>query len=178
LISQRWRPFFFTKASQAKFTVLSSRNNCLLSVYDVSSNENDLLQSHSLPYSLSCRFPNGPHAGFCVVHPHPESRNTTTASLLQLTSRSGIYQIALALCRDGDTTPTPIPATIDVSWSSAVDRLATPSGTQRSDVGKLGARAMQEVDFRQAYQRMSFHTSQHILSRRSKCYAFRAVFPA
>ncbi|KAI9458490.1 RNA polymerase I-specific transcription-initiation factor-domain-containing protein [Russula earlei] len=137
-----------------KFTVLSSRNNCLLSVYDVSRDESGLLQSHALPYALSCRFPSGPHIGFYVVHPYPGSGNATTASLLQLTSRGAIYQAALACVQGEDETPSP--ATIDISWSSAVHRLATTSRTQRPDVGKLGARAMREVDFRQAYQQLFF----------------------
>ena len=103
-------------------------------------------RSHALSYSLSGRFPNGPHAGFYVAQPHPDSGNDTTASLLQLTSRGGIYQTALALRQDTDTTP--LSVSVDVSWSSAVHRLATASSIQRPDVGRLGARAMEEVDFR------------------------------
>ncbi|KAF8478464.1 RNA polymerase I-specific transcription-initiation factor-domain-containing protein [Russula ochroleuca] len=135
-----------------KLTVLSSRNNSLLSVYDVSSNKSGLLQSHALPYSLSGRFPSGAHAGFYVAHPHPES-DATAASLVQLTSRGGIYQTALVLRQDKDTTP--FPATVDVSWSSAIHRLANTCSVQ-PDIGKLGARVVQEVDFRQAYQRLFF----------------------
>ncbi|KAH9996898.1 hypothetical protein BJV77DRAFT_1065655 [Russula vinacea] len=108
-----------------KLTVLSSRNNSLLSVYDVSSNKTGLLQS--------------------------DESNATTASLVQLTNRGGIYQTALVLGQDKDTTP--FPATVDVSWSSAVHLLATTCSVQ-PDIGKLGARAMQEVDLRQAYQRL------------------------
>jgi len=136
----------------AKLTVLSSRNNSLVSVYDVSGDEDGLLRSHALPYSLSGRFPNGPHAGFYVSQPHPDSGNDTTASLLQLTSRGGIYQTALALRQDTDTTP--LSVAVDVSWSSPVHRLATASSIQQPDVGRLGARTMEEVDFRRAYQRL------------------------
>jgi len=138
-------------------TVLSSRNNSLVSVYDVSGDKDGLLRSHALPYNLSGRFPSGSHAGFYVAHPHPVSGNDTRASLLQLTSRGGIYQTALALRQDNDTTP--LSVTVDVSWSSAVHRLATASSIQRPEIGKLGARAMQEVDFRRAYQRISSLTS-------------------
>ena len=138
-----------------KLSVLSSRNNSLLSVYDVSGDKNGFVRSHALPYSLSGHFPSGPHAGFYIAHPHPES-NAATASLVQLTSRGGIYQTALVLGQDKDTTP--FPATVDVSWSSAVHRLATTCSVQ-PDIGKLGARAMQEVDFREAYQRISSLTS-------------------
>lgn len=137
---------------RAKFTVLSSRNNSLVSIYDVSGDKDPLLRSHALPYTLSSRFPNGPHAGFYVAQPHPESGNNTTASLLQLTTRGGIYQTALALRQDIDTVP--LSAAVDVSWSSAVHRLAAASSIQRPDVGRLGARAMEEVDFRKAYQRL------------------------
>jgi hypothetical protein len=155
-----------------KLTVLSSRNNSLLSVYDVSSNKTGLLQSHGLPYSLSGRFPSGPHAGFYVAHPHPES-NATTASLVQLTNRGGIYQTALVLGQDKDATP--FPATVDVSWSSAVHLLATTCSVQ-PDIGKLGARAMQEVDLRQAYQRISSLTScSHITQNPALFY--RTLFP-
>jgi len=135
-----------------KLTVLSSCNNSLVSIYDVSGDKDSLLRSHTLPYSLSGRFPNGPHAGFYVVQPHPDSGNDTTASLLQLTNHGGIYQTALALRQDTDTTP--LSVAVDVSWSSAVHRLATASSVQRPDVGRLGARAMEEVDFRGAYQRL------------------------
>jgi hypothetical protein len=158
-----------------KLTVLSSRNNSLLSVYDVSSNKSGLLQSHALPYSLSGRFPSGAHAGFYVAHPHPES-DATAASLVQLTSRGGIYQTALVLRQDKDTTP--FPATVDVSWSSAIHRLANTCSVQ-PDIGKLGARVVQEVDFRQAYQRISSLTSgscSHITQ--NPALIFRTVFPS
>ena len=118
----------------------------------MSGDKDGLLRSHALPYSLSGRFPNGPHAGFYVAQPHPDSENDTTASLLQLTSRGGIYQTALTLRQDTDITP--LPVAVDVSWSSAVHRLATAASIQRPDVGRLGARAVEEVDFRKAYQRM------------------------
>jgi hypothetical protein len=144
--------------SKAKLTVLSSRNNCLLSVYDVSGDKNGLIQSHALPYSLPCRFPSEPHAGFYIIHPHQESSNTTAASLLQLTSRGGIYQSALTLSQD----QTQSPASIDISWSPAIHRL--DASLQQPDFGKLGARAVQEVDFRQAYQRMSILTLLLLLS--------------
>ncbi|KAI0006224.1 RNA polymerase I-specific transcription-initiation factor-domain-containing protein [Russula compacta] len=140
------------RASQSNLTVLSSRNNALLSVYDVSRNQGGLLQSHASPYSLPARFPSGPHAGFYVICPHPESGNATTTSLLQLSSRGGIYQTSLVVCQDKFEKQSPAP--IDISWSPALRRLAATSHIQRPDVGQLGARAMQEVDFRQAYQRL------------------------
>jgi len=157
---------FSAKFSKVTFTVLSSRKNGLLSVYDVSRDKDGLPQSHALPYSLPGHFPNGPHAGFYVTHPHPESSNAKTASLVQLTSRSAIYQTALGLRQNEDETLSPI--TIDVSWSAAVHRLATASGTQRPDIGNLGARSVQEVDFRQVYQRMLFLVSGLMVSYRSK----------
>ena len=125
-----------------------------------------MLQSHVLPYSLSGRFPHGPHAGFHVTHPHPESGDASTASLIQLTSRGALYQTAIAVCQNEDETSPPV--TIDVSWSSAVHRLATASSTQQPDVGKLGACYMQEVDFRQVYQRISFLASRLMPSHRSE----------
>ena len=175
-----WRKFFegwHYSTYKAKWTVLSSRNNALLSVYDVSSNKNGLLQSHALPYSLSGRFSNEPHAGFHVVHPHPESDNTTTASLVQLSSRGGIYQSAIALEQEKDTTSLPIG--VDVSWSSAVHRLATNCTIQQPDISKLGARAKQEIDFRQAYQRISSLMSglcSHI-AQKFLYLSIRALFP-
>lgn len=158
--------FFSADVSEATFTVLSSRKNSLLSVYAVSRDKDSLLQSHALPYSLSGRFPHGPHAGFYVTHPHPGSGDASTASLIQLTSRGALYQAALTVCENEGETPSPVK--IDVSWPSAVHRLATASNTQQPDVGKLGARSMQEVDFRQVYQRISFLASRLMLSHRSK----------
>ena len=116
-----------------------------------------MLQSQVLPYSLPARFPRGPHAGFYVTHPHPECGDPSTASLIQLTGRGALYQAALTVGQNEGETSSPV--TIDVSWSSAVHRLAAASSTQQADVGKLGARSMQEVDFRQVYQRMSFLAS-------------------
>jgi hypothetical protein len=153
---------FSAKFSEVTFTVLSSRKNRLLSVYDVSRDKGGLLQSHNLPYTLPGRFPNGPHAGFYVTHPHPDAK---TASLAQLTSRGAIYQTALGL-RQNDETLSPI--TVDVSWSAAVHRLAATSSTQRPDIGNLGARSVQEVDFRQVYQRILFLVSGLMFSRRSQ----------
>ena len=169
--------FFSADVSEATFTVLSSRKNSLLSVYAVSSDKDSLLQSHVLPYSLSGRFPHGPHAGFYITHPHPQSGDASTASLIQLTSRGALYQTALTVCQNEDATPSPV--TTDVSWSPAVHRLAAASSTQQPDVGKLGARFMQEVDFRQVYQRISFLASRLMLSHRSKLsYLFRTLLSA
>jgi hypothetical protein len=158
--------FISADVSIATFTVLSSRKNSLLSVYAVSTNKDSLLQSHALPYSLSGHFPHGPHAGFHVTHPHPQSGDASTASLIQLTNRGALYQTALTVCQNEDEAPPPV--TMDVSWSPAVHRLATASKAQRPDVGKLGTRSMQEVDFRQVYQRTSFLASRLRLSHCSK----------
>ena len=138
---------FPTHVSVAKLTVLSSRNNSLLSVYDVSGSDDGLVQSHTLPYSLSGYFPNGPHSGFCVVQP---DRNSMVGSLLQLSNRGAIYQSALTLHREEHQSPTKI----ELIWSPGVQRLNTDSCTQKPDVGRLGAREMQEIDLRQAYQRI------------------------
>jgi hypothetical protein len=167
----------FTESITAKLTVLSSRKNSLVSIYDVSGDKDGLLRSHALPYSLSGRFPNGPHAGFYVAQPHPDSGNDTTASLLQLTNHGGIYQTALALRQDTDTTP--LSVAVDVSWSSAVHRLATASSVQRPDVGRLGARAMEEVDFRGAYQRiLSLASSSYFRVAQNPALLFRTLLPA
>ncbi|KAI9447989.1 hypothetical protein H4582DRAFT_1897609 [Lactarius indigo] len=134
----------------AKLTILSSRNNSLLSIYDVSGNNDGLVQSHTLPYTLSGRFPSGPHSGFCVVQPHLGHGNSAIASLLQLSNRGAIYQSVLTVCQE-ETQP---PAKIEVTWPSTVHRLNNDHRTQKPDVGRLGAREMQEIDFRQAYQRL------------------------
>ena len=91
---------FPTHVSVAKLTVLSSRNNSLLSVYDVSGSDDGLVQSHTLPYSLSGCYPSGPHSGFCVVKPHLGYGNSMIGSLLQLSNRGAIYQSALTLHRE------------------------------------------------------------------------------
>jgi len=160
----------FTESIAVNLTVLSSRNNSFVSIYDVSGDKDGLLQSHALPYSLSGRFPNGPHAGFYVAQPHPDSGNDTTASLLQLTSR-------LALRQDTDTTP--LSVAVDVSWSSAIHRLATASGLQQPDFGRLGARGMEEVDFRRAYQRiLSLASSSYFRVAQNSALLFRTFLPA
>jgi hypothetical protein len=120
----------------------------------VSGNDDRLVQSHTLPYSLSGGFPSGPHSGFCVVQPHSGNGNCTIASLLQLSNRGAIYQSALAVrCEVSQ----PLPQ-IEITWSSDVERLNADSCTQKSDVGRLGAREKQEIDFRQAYQRIWIFT--------------------
>lgn len=116
----------------------------------MSGNNDRLVQSHTLPYCLSGGFPSGPHSGFCVAQPHLGNSNSMIASLLQLSDRGAIYQSALAVCRE----ETQAPAEIEVAWSSEVHQLNTDSLTQKPDIGRLGAREMQEVDFRQAYQRI------------------------
>lgn len=142
----------------------------------MSGDKDGLIRSHALPYSLSARFPNGPHAGFYVAQPHPDSGNDTTASLLQLTSRGGIYQTVLALRQDTDTTP--LSVAVDVTWSSAVHRLATASSVQRPDFGRLGARAMEEVDFRRAYQRILSLLKRKFLRCSNPPFLFRTFLPA
>ena len=88
------------------------------------------------------------------MQPHLGNRNSTITSLLQLSDRGAIYQSALAVCREvSQSLPN-----IEVTWSSDVERLDADSRTQKPDVGKLGGREKQEVDFRQAYQRIWFST--------------------
>jgi len=160
-----------------KLTGLSSRNNSLVSYYDVSGDKDGLLRSHALPYSLSGLFPDGPHAGFYVAQPHSDSGNDTTASLLRLTSHGGVYQTALAFCQDTDTTP--LSVAVDVSWSSEIHRLATASSIQRPDVGRLGARAMEEADFCRVYQRrlsLASGSSFRVIQNLAKL--FRTLLPA
>ena len=133
-------------------TPLSSRNNYLLSVYDVSGKETCLIQSHALPYSLPCRF-------FLAGH----------------IPGSTLYQSALSLCQE----QTQSQARMDISWSPAIYRLDAASPIQQLYVGKLGARPMQEVDFRQAYQHMLSLTLWPILSHRSNLHALvRPLFAA
>jgi hypothetical protein len=73
-------------------------------------------------------------------------------SLLQLSNRGAIYQSALTLLREEYQPPTKI----ELTWSPGVHRLNTDSRTQKPDVGRFGAREKQEIDFRQAYQRIWF----------------------
>ena len=77
------------------------------------------------------------------------------ASLLQLSNRDAIYQSGLTVCRK-EAQP---PVSIESTWSPSVHRLNTDSRTQKPDVGRLGGREMQEMDFRQAYQRIWFFIS-------------------
>ena len=84
------------------------------------------------------------------MQPRLGNGNSTIASLLQLSNRGAIYQSALAVCREVSQ---PLP-NIEITWSSDIEQLSADSRTQRPDVGRLGGREKQEIDFRQAYQRI------------------------
>ncbi|KAI0064586.1 hypothetical protein BV25DRAFT_1800492 [Artomyces pyxidatus] len=133
-------------------TVLSSRKNNLLTVYDVSRDNHGLVQGWVPPYTLPCSFsPVGPHDGYYFIHAPPELPGSRT-SLLQLSLRGGIHHAVLTLSPDGAPVPPSPAATLD--WPADVRDLDAMASVMRPDHGKLGARDVREVDLRPAYQRL------------------------
>ncbi|KAI0046101.1 hypothetical protein FA95DRAFT_1560454 [Auriscalpium vulgare] len=140
------------EVGDANLTVLSSRKNSLLTVYDVSHSGSGLVQAHAPPYDLRHQFPLATgRAEFCFARPPPELRDPHVA-LLRMSDQGSIYHTVLALALDG-ISPDP-PTAAEADWSPEVHALEAQNNAARADPGNLGARDAHQLDLRPLYRRL------------------------
>ncbi|KAG1756637.1 uncharacterized protein EDB91DRAFT_1213345 [Suillus paluster] len=129
---------------------LSSLKNGLVTIYDVSRGNDNLIQCHSVPTSL-------PHYGDVGA---PDSEGTffvrpdrSTFSLLRLSGQGSIHCQDFTVCRnDMDV----LPRQTSHEWSADVQKVAQRAKELQPQYGPLGARHFSELNLRTAYQKIFF----------------------
>lgn len=121
------------------FTLLKSRNNGLITVYDVSRSQSNLVSMNATPYALSTStslYDKYDGQGI-VAHNHG-------FGLVQLLRRGGLSYNDLAF--DALVEHTPV-----VEWTAALQELKTTTANLYTDVGPLGRQDRSQVDLFPVY---------------------------
>ena len=132
-------------------TFLTSRKTGLVSVYDVSRGEDDLVHMNAPPRCLPCVTPHGglPIFGWNLFQ-HP-LMDPSHVDVLHLSSRGDINRLHAQLRLDGDTDPSASGRSQGFIWNDDVKELANSDlGVTGSD--RLTARESSTVDLGSAYQ--------------------------
>lgn len=129
---------------QPQLTLLTSRNNVLVTVYDVSRSAGQLVHMASLPY---CLFPDEGFGTSCigsVFLQHTQNFNENVC-LVRLSDDGSLNYVDLAIPRLGAG------SVVNTSWSADVKELDAQTRYHCPDVGPLGAQDFSETDFRLPY---------------------------
>jgi hypothetical protein len=128
----------------ADLTLLTSRNNTLVTVYDVSRSAGHLAHMNSIP---SCLLPDEavavPSSGSAFLQ-HPQ-HPSEVFGLVRLSDEGSLHCIDLTVPGFGRTN------IVDTSWSVEVKELAAQEQDGSPDVGPLGVQDFSETDFRPPY---------------------------
>ncbi|KAG2157238.1 hypothetical protein DEU56DRAFT_845237 [Suillus clintonianus] len=132
-------------------TFLSSLKNGLVTIYDVSRGNDNLIHSHSVPTFL-------PHDGDMGA-PDSESAffvqpDRSTLLLLRLSGQGSFHCQDFAVCHNGiDILPRQTSGTSH-DWSADVQKLAQRAKELQPQYGPLSARHFSEFNLRTAYQKI------------------------
>lgn len=132
----------------APITFLTSRQNGLVTIYDVSRSDDMLVHLHTPPYCLPSWQPNNEgHAGFAFLR-HPAFTDPRDITMFQLSERGAIHAVNLghALEPDDDEHP------VKFEWSADVRDLETRMKNMNSSHGPLGERRWSQEDLQADYQ--------------------------
>ncbi|KAJ7592797.1 hypothetical protein C8J56DRAFT_856230 [Mycena floridula] len=121
-------------------TLLMSRKNSLVTVYDVSPSQQGLVQFNSAPYCFSGP-PHVPYAGLACFQPS----GTSDTSLFTLSERGGIHRIDLGISSIS-------PQRLD--WTSDVKNLDSSASKLRPDFGTLGDQERTIENFSPIYDKI------------------------
>ncbi|KAI0321643.1 hypothetical protein OF83DRAFT_1080814 [Amylostereum chailletii] len=135
------------------FTLLSSLHNNLMTIYDVSRGEEQLIQVGHEPYSLTFG-PPGSHDGYRILR-QPFDIGQVHIPLLQLSRRGEIQQTSLALSSIDTVDAEAISKVVlDVHWSQKIQDFDQAGRVTQPYTGSLGEREHREVDLRPPYSRI------------------------
>jgi hypothetical protein len=136
---------------------LTSRKNGLVTVYDVSLSDDRLAHVNALPYALpsSLAYANA-NAAHAVLR-HPPSHNQDTVSLLRLFERGNIHSMDMYLSAVGDDESVGATDLRNFEWSKRIHELQKRATNLHPDIGPLGARNVEELNLRAAYESIPCH---------------------
>ncbi|KAG1782635.1 hypothetical protein EV702DRAFT_1176841 [Suillus placidus] len=132
-------------------TFLSSLKNGLITVYDVSRRNDNLIHCHSVPTSLPHDGDMGASKSESTFFVQPDR---STFSLLQLSGQGSLHCQDFAVCRNGmDILPRQTSSTSH-EWCVDVQKLAQRAKELEPQYGPLSARHFSELNLRTAYQKI------------------------
>lgn len=129
--------------SAASLTLLTSRRNGLVTIYDVTRSKDDLVHLERQPFRSRHSLPtaDGQFTGHALFH-NPLKSGMQEMTLFSLSQRGSVYSLDFGLS-------TIINRKLD--WSADMNNLARRAQELRPDTGKLGAREKTEVSFSPFY---------------------------
>ncbi|KZV72921.1 hypothetical protein PENSPDRAFT_750563 [Peniophora sp. CONT] len=134
----------------APLTILHSRKNSLLSIYDVSQSGTDLIRERALPYTLSTTTRHETHYGFHFLD-HPFGSQSDASHVLQLSERGAISQVTLSHKRVSSGDEDEAVHAVTVQWSDDVKELEIRAGSTGAVESSMSKRSHHVVDFRREY---------------------------
>lgn len=133
-------------------TFLSSPNNGLITVYDVSRADGELVYAHRPPYALpssAVRF-----VGQALFR-HPSiTGDDSTLSCVRISGRGQLSCVALCFGDDDGIDSQGAAQAASVQWDDEVKELAVTAENFEPDAGPLGAQDKVEMNLRMAYDRV------------------------
>ena len=138
----------------APLTLLTSRRNGLVTMYDVSASHNGLLHVNAAPYCL----PSGPCRNIEQILLR---RSKDSVSLLRMFERGDIHSMDVNFTAEGDGNLPSGSQHLAVVWSKGIREMHSRGAELRPEVGPRGATDVHQVDFGPAYERMLHHPFFH-----------------
>lgn len=156
--------------SLVSFSLLTSRRNGLVTLYDVSRGSDGLLHSNSIP---SCLPHDGPMFTAYDGHALVVLPSDMELTYLRLCQRGSIHRQDIRVARsDQDQPRSAQEGHVTHQWDEDVQRLEKQANELHIDFGPAGGRHYTEVNLRGAYEGSSFHPCNDICShdqRRDIC---------
>ncbi|KAI0362386.1 hypothetical protein OH77DRAFT_1441905 [Trametes cingulata] len=135
-------------------TFLASRRNSLVTVYDVSRGNDNLVHLCDTPRALSpAVHPDGPHLGYAFFQ-QPTLSGSKQLSIFQLSERGSLSLLNLQRLPKDVVQETPTQARRRVDWPADVRKLGEEAESARPDLGPLSAKAHSVVDLQPAYRKL------------------------
>ncbi|OBZ69202.1 Solute carrier family 25 member 47-A [Grifola frondosa] len=136
--------------SQITMTFLTSRQNGLVTIYDVSRADDNLVHLNVAPYSLPpLQIPDARHLGQVLLQ-HPDGKSDI--SIFELSERGGISNLECSADNKGEAFSRLTTSTCE--RSEDIQTLHDDIQSSHTDLGPLGARNSSQVDLQAAYHRL------------------------
>ncbi|KAH9857125.1 hypothetical protein C2E23DRAFT_771292 [Lenzites betulinus] len=145
-------------------TFLTSRRNSLVTVYDVSRGNDNLVHVHDAPYSLPpIHRPDGAHLGYAFFQP-PTLAGSKHLSIFQLSERGGLSLLNIQRVPREASHETSKGSHQQAEWPDEVKKLEEDADAAKHDLGPLAGRGHSVVDLQTAYQKLFIQREEKSLS--------------
>ncbi|KAI8989669.1 hypothetical protein BD414DRAFT_414849 [Trametes punicea] len=149
-------------------TFLTSQRNSLVTVYDVSRGNGNLVYLHEPPYALPPVLqPDGPHSGYAFFQ-QPTLVGSKHVSMLQLSDRGGVSLLNLQRVPNDAIQDAPNPGRRRADWPDDVKKLGSYADAAHRDLGPLAGRGHDVVDLQPAYEKLFMERDEPHLAAQSE----------